>query len=87
MIVCTLFIGGILFTLAATFSNQCSCCRSCCCCTCCTKPFEMGALLTSSPHTPYVLGSDGGLRKVETGGKLEEEDVEAIEMEAPKDLS
>ena len=45
----------------------------------------IGALLTSSPHTPYVLGSDGRLRKEETDDEEEEEgkDEEADEeMEA-----
>ena len=63
-------ILALLLTLTATFSNKCNCCRSCCCFSCCTEPFEIGALLTSSPHTPYVLRSDGQLRKVETGGGL-----------------
>ena len=67
------FILGLLLTLATTFSNQCNCCRNCCCSSCCTEPFEIGALLTSSPHTPYVLGSDGQLRKEGTSGGLEEE--------------
>ena len=56
------FIGGLLFTLAATFSNQINCCRL----YCCVEPFEMGALLVSSPHTPFVLGPDGQLRREAT---------------------
>ena len=82
----TPFIPGLLLTLATTFSNQCNCCRSCCCFSCCTEPFEIGALLPSEPHTSYVLGSDGQLRKEGTGGGLEEEmesmvnDAEEVEV-------
>ena len=32
-----LFFPGLLLTLAATFSNQCRCCRSCCCRSSCTE--------------------------------------------------
>ena len=61
------FILGLLPTLAATFSNRCSCCCSCCsCCRSCCR-FEIGALLPSAPRTQYILGSDGQLRKQETG--------------------
>ena len=67
------FTPGRLLTLATTLSNQCNCCRSCCCSSCCTEPFELGALLTSSPHIPYILGSDGQLKKEGTGGGLKEE--------------
>ena len=76
---CALFIPGLLLTLVAAFSNQCKCCRNCCCCTSCTEPFEIGALLTSSPRTPYVLGSDGRLRKEETYEEQEEEEEEEEE--------
>ena len=94
------FIAGLLLSLAAALSNQCKCCKSCCCCLCCTEPFEMGALLTSSLHTPYVLGLDGQLNKEKTGGGQEEvdkaeketvedqvEDVEAFKMDESQDLS
>ena len=54
-------ILALVLTLAATFSNQCNCMSSCC-----AEPFEMRALLVSSPHTPYVLGPDGQLRKEAT---------------------
>ena len=65
-IVGTPFILGLLPTLAATFSNRCTCCRSCCC-SCCDGSFDLGALLPSAPRTQYILGSDGQLRKQETG--------------------
>ena len=68
---------GLLLTLLATFSNQCNCC--CSCCSCCTEPFEFGALLTSAPQSPCVLGSDGQLRRVETDGGLEEEMESMVE--------
>ena len=75
-------IPGLLLTLAAAFSNKCKnyCCKTCCsnCCSCCTQPFEFGALLISSPQSPYVLGSDGQLRRVESDGGLEEEEMESM---------
>ena len=85
-------ILALLFTLATTFPNQCKCCRSCCCFPCCIEPFEIGALLTSSLHTPYFLGSDGQLRKEGTGGSLEEEmermlnDAEEVEVVLVEDV-
>ena len=63
-------IPGLLLTLAATFSNQCNCCKSC---SCCGEPFEFGALLTSSPLSPCILGSDGQVWGVEGDRGLEEE--------------
>ena len=56
-------ILGLILALIATFSNQCNCCKSSCCCSCCSESFEFGALVTSSPHTPYILGPDGKLVK------------------------
>ena len=50
-----LAILGVILTLVFTFCNQCSCCKSSCCCLCCCEPFEFAALVTSSPHTPYIL--------------------------------
>ena len=70
---CLAFPPSLASFLVTTFSNQCNCCRSCCCFSCCTEPFEIGALLPSEPHTSYVLGSDGQLRKEGTDGGLEEE--------------
>ena len=61
----SIFFFGLLHTLAATFSNQINCCRILCY-PCCSESFEMGALLVSSPHTPYILGPDGQLRKEAT---------------------
>ena len=47
-------------------------------------PFELGALLTSSPQTPYILGPDGKLvREGETD--IEENKEEGVEMEESKD--
>ena len=57
---CTIL--SLLLTLVAAFSNQWNCCKSCCCCSSCSEPFEFGALLTSSPHTPYILGPEGELK-------------------------
>ena len=45
------------------------------------SPFEFGALVTSSPHTPYILGPDGKLVKEEN----KKEDVDTLEMEESKD--
>ena len=84
----TLFFLAIPLTLAATFSNQCTCCRSCCC-SCCTEPFEIGALLPDSPRTPYILGSDGQLRKQEQEQEEkqeEEQEEEEISMEEGSDI-
>ena len=41
----------------------------------------IGALLTSSPHTPYVLGSDGLLRKEDTDDDDEEEEDKDEEVD------
>ena len=57
---CTIL--SLLLTLVAAFSNQWNCCKSCCCCSSCSEPFEFGALLTSSPHTPYIFGPEGELK-------------------------
>ena len=57
---CTIL--SLLLTLVAAFSNQWNCCKSCCCCSSCSEPFEFGALLTSSPRTPYILGPEGELK-------------------------
>ena len=92
------FIAGLLLSLAAALSNQCKCFKSCCCCLCCTEPFEAGALITSSLHTPYVIGLDGQLSKEKTGGgqergeeaetvEVQVEDVEAFKMDESQDLS
>ena len=51
---------GLILTLVAALSNQCSRCGTCCC-LCCREPFEFGALVTSSPYIPYILGPDGQL--------------------------
>ena len=96
-------ILGLLLTLVVTtFSNQFNCCRSCCS-SCCTESFELRVLLSSSPHTSYVLGSYGHLRKEGTGGGLDEgmesmmvgveleprevKEVEALVKEAEMDMS
>ena len=44
----------VILTLVFTFCNKCSCCKSSCC-LCCCEPFEFAALVTTSPHTPYIL--------------------------------
>ena len=75
-------ILGLILTLVAAFSNQCNCCKSSCCCSCCSEPFEFGALLASSPHTPYILGPDGQLVREEEN---KEEEVVELEMEESKD--
>ena len=51
---------GLLLTLLVAFSNQCRCFKSWCC-SCFLEPFQFGALLTSSPHTPCILGPEGQL--------------------------
>ena len=76
-------ILGLIFTLMATFSNQCNCYESSCCCLCCCEPFEFGALVTSSPNVLYILGPDGQLVRE---GELEKNKEEELEMEESKDL-
>ena len=82
-----IFILGLpsILSLAAALSNQFNCCRSCCCCSCITEPFEIGALLPSATRTPYVLGSDGQLRKlgtdIESNVQQEEEEEEEEQEE------
>ena len=77
---------GLILTLVAAFSNQCSCCGTCCC-LCCSEPFEFGALATSSPYIPYILGPDGQLvREGEADkGEVKGEAAETLEMEESKD--
>ena len=77
---------GLILTLVATFSNQCSCCGTCCC-LCCSEPFEFGALVTSSPYIPYILGPDGQLVREGEADKGEDkgEAAETLEMEESKD--
>ena len=74
-------ILGLVLTLVAAFSNRCNCCKSSsCCCLCCCESLEFGALSTTSPHIPYIIGPDGQL--------LREADIEADkeeEVEEPKD--
>ena len=53
-------IAGIVLGLLVAFSNRC----------CCKNDFEFGAILTSSPHTSYVIGPDGEL--VQAEGKTRE---------------
>jgi len=74
------FTPGLLLSLAIAFSNQIikSCRR--CCCSSSTESFGRGALLVSSPHTPYILGTNGQLRREETDGGLEEEMVENVDI-------
>ena len=78
---------GLILTLVATFSNQCNCCKTSCCSSCFSEPFELfefAALVTSSLHTPYILGPDGQLVRE---GENEEEEVVELEMEESKDSS
>ena len=75
---CSIF--GLILTMVATFSNQCNCCKSSCCCSCFNEPFEFGALVTSSPHIPYIIEPDGQLvREEETD--IKENKEEEVEME------
>jgi len=74
-------ILGLILTLVATFSNQCNCCKASCGC---SEPFEFAALVTSSLHTPYIVGPDGQLVRE---GENEEEEVVELEMEESKDSS
>ena len=77
---------GLILTLVTTFSNQYSCCRTCCC-FCCSEPFEFGALVTSSPYIPYIIGPDDQLVREENADKGEDkgEKAESLEMEKSKD--
>ena len=58
-----LSILGLIFTLVAAFLDKCGndCC--CSCCHCCFQPYELGALVVSSPQDLYILGPDGELVK------------------------
>ena len=54
--------------MVAAFLDKCGndCCRSfccSCCCRCCFQPYELGALVVSSPQDLYILGPDGELVK------------------------
>ena len=80
------FIPGLLLTLATTFSNQRNYCRNCCCCSCCIEPFEIGALLPSEPRIPFVLETDGLLRKqVQEEEEKEEQEEEEEQKEKEKE--
>ena len=74
-------ILGVILTLVVAFSNQCNSCHSY---ACCFEPFEFGALLTSSPHTPYILGPDGHLVS-EENINLDENNEEEVALET-KDI-
>ena len=55
---------------------------SCSCCRCCFQPYELGALVDSSPQDIYILGPDGELVKegaFEVEGDMENE--ESVPME------
>ena len=77
-------ILGIILTLVAAFFNQCCCCK----CSCCCEPFQFGALVTSSLHTPYILRPDGQLvREGETDiEENKEELVVVLEMEESQNI-
>ena len=77
-------ILGVILTLVVGFSNQCNSCHACHCYACCFEPFEFGALLTSSPHTPYILGPDGHLVR-EENINLDENNEEEVALET-KDI-
>ena len=73
-------ILGVILTLVVAFSNQCNCCLACPCYACCLEPFEFGALLPSSPHTPYILGPGGHLVR-EENINLDENNEEEVAWE------
>ena len=80
-------ILGFILTLVAAFSNRCNCCKSSsCCCLCFSEPFQFGALVTSSPNIPFILGPDGQLVK-EGETDIEENKEEELEMEESKDIN
>ena len=58
-----LSILGLIFTLVAAFLDKCGNDCSCSCCRCCFQPYELGALVVSSPQDLYILGPDGELVK------------------------
>ena len=63
--------------LALNFCSNSSCCCSCnCCCKCCINPaFELGALVPSQPHQPFVLEANGKLKAVATYDQVELKEV------------
>ena len=70
-------LGAPFTLLVAAMSSKCNCSSSCC------APFEFGALLTSSPHVPCILGPGGELMR-ESETTIEENNFEvdaAIEMQ------
>ena len=66
-------IIGLILTLVA---GRCKCCH---CCACCSLQF--GALLTSSPFTPYILGADGQLVMESATNKEDNKEEEVRELE------
>ena len=76
---------GLLLTLVVAFSNNRVFKRFCCASCSLSQPFEVGALLTSSPHTPYILGPDGQLVKEGGTERNNEEEMEVLEMKESKE--
>ena len=67
---------GLILSLVVTFSNKCSCCSACC-----KQPFELGALVVSSPNDAYILAPDGELSLEEKEDDIEEEEEMSNEKE------
>ena len=67
---------GVILSLVVTFSNKCSCCSACC-----KQPFELGALVVSSPNDAYILAPDGELKLEEKEDDIEEEEEMRKEKE------
>ena len=73
-----LSILGFIFTMVAAFLDKCGNDCSCSCCSCCFQPYELGALVVSSPQDLYILGPDGEL--VKEGDFRVEENMEREEL-------
>ena len=71
---------GLILSLVVTFSNKCSCCSACC-----KQPFELGALVVSSPNDAYILAPHGELFLEEKEDDIEEEEEMNKEKESDQD--
>ena len=67
-------IMGIILTLVVVaFSNNCNSLTTSC--SSFSRSFEFGAILTSSPHTAYILSPDGQVVKVKETGSQESTEI------------